>query len=147
MTPEEQLQLIDAVAETISDPSPEVRKEAFHCLLGLGLDGLARIVDIIDDQQIRLESKLEAVQALGVAFQEGRVDKTGVIKAAIRALEDCLGRENDALAEAAIQSLGEIGTQAILSKGKLLALLTSKKDNHRICVKVGSALLKISPLH
>jgi len=87
------------------------------------------------------------VQAIGHAFSEGKVDKSKMVKVAIKALEDCLEKENDALSEAAIMALGLIGPQAIGSKPKLLALLTSKKDNNRICVKIGSALLNISPIH
>ncbi|HYG78573.1 MAG TPA: hypothetical protein VEK08_26475 [Planctomycetota bacterium] len=147
MTPEEQLQVVDAVAETLKDSSPEVRKEAFHCLVGLGLDGLGRIIDVIDDSSTSLECKREAVQAIGGAFSEGKVDKTKMVKVAIKALEDCLEKENDSLTEAAIEALGDIGTQAISSKPKLLALLNAKKDNNRICVKIGSALLNISPIH
>ena len=146
MTPEEQLQVVDAMAETLKDGSAEVRKEAFHCLVGLGLDGLARIIDVVNESD-SLERKIEAVQALGLAFGEGKVDKSGMIKTAIKSLEECLEKENDALAEAAINALGEIGTQAIFSKPKLLALLNRKKDNNRICVKLGSALLKISPVN
>jgi len=147
MTQEEQLQVVDAVADTLKDTSPEVRKEAFHCLVGLGLDGLGRIIDVIDDQSTALDCKREAVQAIGHAFSEGKVDKSKMVKVAIKALEDCLEKENDALSEAAIMALGLIGPQAIGSKPKLLALLTSKKDNNRICVKIGSALLNISPIH
>jgi HEAT repeat protein len=147
MTPEEQLQVVETLAETLKDNSSEVRKEAFRCLVGFGVDGLGRIIDVIDDNVTSLECKREALLALGSAFAEGRVDKTKQVRMAIKALEDCLGKENDVLAEAAIDALGEIGTQAITSKEKLLALMNSKKDNNRICVKVASSLLKISPIH
>lgn len=147
MSPEEQLQVVDAVAETLKDGSTEVRKEAFRCLVGLGLDGLGRIIDVIDDQTTSLECKREAVQAIGGAFAEGKVDKSKMAKVAIKALEECLDKENDLLCEAAIEALGDIGTQAITTKPKLLALLNTKKDNNRICVKIGSALLNISPIH
>ena len=147
MSPEEQLQVVDAVAETLKDSSPEVRKEAFHCLVSLGLDGLARIIDVIDDQNTGLECKCEAVQAIGGAFSEGKVDKSKMVKVAIKALEECLDKENDLLCEAAIGALGEIGPQAINTKPKLLTLLGTKKTNNRICVKIGSALLAISPIH
>jgi HEAT repeat protein len=147
MTPEEQLQVVDAMAETLKDSSPEVRKEGFHCLVGLGLDGLARIVDVIDEPESTLQCKTEAVRALGQAFSEGKVDKSGMIKVAVKVLEDCLAKESEELREAAIEALGEIGPQAISAKDKLLELLTTKKGNNRVCVRVGTALLKISPLH
>ena len=147
MTPEEQLEVVETLAITLKDSSPEVRKEAFRCLIGFGLDGLARIVDVLDDSVTSLECKIEAVNAIGSAFSEGKVDKSRMVKVAIKALEDCLDRENDLLCEAAIGALGLIGTEAISSKSKLLALLTSKKDNNRICVRVAAALLKISPIH
>lgn len=147
MTPEEQLQVVDAMAETLKDASAEVRKEAFHCLIGLGLDGLARIVDVINEPGTAMDCKLQAVQAMGQAFGEGKVDKTGMIKEAIKVLEQCLESDNDQLIEAAAEALGEIGTQAIFSKAKLMNLLTTKKGNNRICVKVGTALLKISPMN
>lgn len=147
MTPEEQLQVVDAMGETLRDSSADVRREGFRCLIGLGLDGLARIVDVVNDPSTTQECKLEAVQALAQAFGQGKVDKSGMIKEAIKVLEECLGHENEQLCEAAIEALGEIGTQAINSKEKLIALLTSKKGNNRVCVKVGTALLKISPLH
>ncbi|MGD0091844.1 MAG: hypothetical protein ABSE73_18170 [Planctomycetota bacterium] len=147
MTPEEQLQVVDAMAETLQDSSAEVRRQAFHCLIGLGLDGLARIVDVINEQTNSQDCKLQAVQALGQAFGEGKVDKTGIIKEAIKVLEVAIGAENEQLCEAAVEALGEIGTQAIFVKPKLLALLTSKKGNNRLCAKVGTALLKISPPH
>ena len=147
MSPEEQLQVVEAVAETLKDSSPDVRKEAFHCLVSLGLDGLGRMIDVIDDQSTSLECKCEALQAIGGAFAEGKVDKTKMVKVAIKALEDCLDKENDSLSEAAVVALGEIGTQAITTKPKLLALLSSKKENNRLCVKISSALLHISPIH
>ena len=65
---------------------------------------------------------------------------TVAVKEAIKVLEDCLDKDNDQLCEAAIEALGEIGPQAINTKGKLLALLASKKGNNRICVRVGTAL-------
>jgi HEAT repeat protein len=147
MTPEEQLQVVDTLVETLKNDSSEVRKEAFRCLIGFGLDGLARIIDVIDDNVTALECKREAVSALGNAFAEGRVDKTKQVRIAIKALEDCLGKENDILAEAAIDALGEIGTQAITSKDRLLSLMNAKKENHKICVKIAAALLKISPIN
>ena len=147
MTPEEQLEVVETLAITLKDSSPEVRKEAFRCLVGYGLDGLARIIDVLDDSVTSLECKIEAVNAIGSAFSEGKVDKSRMVKVAIKALEDCLDRENDLLCEAAIGALGLIGTEAISSKSKFLALLTSKKDNNRICVRVAAALLKISPIH
>ncbi len=147
MTPEEQLLVVEAVAETLKDTAPDVRKEAFRCLIGLGLDGLGRIIDVIDDASTTLDCKREAVQAIGNAFGEGKVDKSKMVKVAIKALETCLDREDDALCEAAIEAFGEIGTQAIGSKARMLALLNTKKANHRICVKIGSALLKISPMN
>ena len=147
MTPEEQLQLVDAMVETLKDPAAEVRREAFQCLIGLGLDGLASIVDVINEPANSHDCKLQAVQALGQAFGEGKVDKTGMIKEAIKVLEQAIATDDERLCEAAAEALGEIGTQAILTKPKLLALLAAKKGNNRLCVKVGTALLKISPLH
>ncbi|HEY3321479.1 MAG TPA: hypothetical protein VGP72_13490 [Planctomycetota bacterium] len=147
MTPEEQLLVVDAVAETLKDSSPEVRKEAFRCLIGLGLDGLGKMIDVIEDSATTPECKCEAVQAIGNAFSEGKVDKSKMVKVALKALEECMGKENDNLCEAAVEALGDIGTQAIDSKPKLLALLETKKNNNRICVKIGSAMLKISPIH
>ena len=147
MTPEEQLQVVEAIAETLKDASADLRKDAFHCLIGLGLDGLARIVDVVNEPENSLDCKLQAVQAIGQAFSEGKVDKSRIVKEAIKVLEDCLDKDNDQLCEVAIEALGEIGPQAINTKGKLLALLTSKKGNNRICVRVGTALLKISPVH
>jgi len=147
MTTEEQLQLIDAMEETLKDPAAEVRREAFHCLIGLGLDGLARIVDVINEPNNSHDCKLQAVQALGQAFGEGKVDKTGMIKEAIKVLEQAIATDDERLCEAAAEAIGEIGTQAIFTKPKLLALLTAKKGNNRLCVKVGTALLKISPPH
>lgn len=147
MTPEEQLQLVDAINDTLKDPSAEVRKEALHCLLGLGIDGLGRIIDAVDDNDTSLQCKIEAVEAIGRAFSEGKVDRTRMVKSAVSVLESCLERENDPLIEAAIISLGEIGPQAINSKGKLLKLLDAKKDRNRIRVQIGLAMLKISPIH
>lgn len=147
MTPEEQLEVVETLAATLKDPSSEVRKDAFHCLIGFGLDGLARIIDVLDDSVSTVACKIEAVNAIGTAFSEGKVDKSRMVKVAIKALEDCLGRENDELCEAAIGALGQIGTEAISSKPKLLALMNSKKNNNKICVKVAAALLKISPIH
>jgi hypothetical protein len=147
MTPEEQLEVVEALSLTLKDSSAEVRKDAFRCLIAFGLDGLARIIDVLDDSVSSLECKVDAVSAIGSAFSEGKVDKSRMVRVAIKALEDCLGRENDVLCEAAIGALGLIGTEAISSKGKLLALMNSKKDNSRICVKVAAALLKISPIH
>ncbi|MCY3017922.1 MAG: hypothetical protein NTW87_02670 [Planctomycetota bacterium] len=147
MSPEEQLQVVDAITETLKDASADVRKEAFHCLIGLGLDGLARIVDVVNEPSNSLDCKLQAVQALGQAFSEGKVFKSGIVKEAIKVLEECLEKDNDQLCEAATEALGEIGPQAIVCKPKLLDLLTTKKGNNRICVRVGTALLKISPLN
>jgi len=147
MTPEEQLQLAEAMEETLKDPSAEVRREAFHCLIGLGEDGLARIVDVISEPNNSHDCKLQAVQALGQAFGEGKVDKTGMIKGAIKVLEKAIATDDERLCEAAAEALGEIGTQAIFTKPRLLALLAAKKGNNRLCVKVGTALLKISPPH
>lgn len=147
MTPEEQLQLVLAINEALKDPASEVRKEALHCLLGLGLDGLGHIIDAVDDSATSLQCKIEAVEAIGRAFSEGKVDRSRMVKSAVQVLESCLERENDALAEAAIVALGEIGPQAINSKGKLLKLLDAKKDNNRIRVRIGQAVLKISPIH
>src|SRR5690242_6523641 len=123
MTPEEQLEVVETLATTLKDSSAEVRKEAFRCLIGFGLDGLARIIDVLDDSVSSLDCKIEAVNAIGSAFSEGKVDKSRMVKVAIKALEDCVGRENDTLCEAAIGSLGLIGTEAIGSKPKLLALM------------------------
>jgi HEAT repeat protein len=147
MTPEEQLQVVDAMAETLKDSSADVRREGFRCLVGLGLDGLSRIVDVVNEPDNRQECKLEAVQALGMAFGEGKVDRTKMTKEAIKVLQDCLANENEQLCEAAVVALGEIGSAAINGKPKLLELLTAKKGNNRLCAKVGTALLKISPLH
>lgn len=147
MSPEEQLTLVEAISTTLKDPSSEVRKEAMHCLLGLGLDGLGHIIDAVDDSTTALQCKIEAVEAIGRAFSEGKVDRTRMVKSAVSALEACLGRENEALAEAAIIALGEIGPQAINSKPKLLKLLEEKRENNRIRVKIGLAMLKISPIN
>lgn len=146
MTPEEQLRVIEVVAAALKDASADVRKEALHCLVGLGTDGLGRIVDVIDDAATTPECRAEAVRALGNAFAEGRVDKSGMIKTAIHALETCLARDDKALAEAAVDALGDIGTLAIAAKPKLLALLDGTQDN-RLRVKATAALLKVSPVH
>ena len=146
MSPEEQLQVADTLALTLKDGSSEVRKEALSCLIALGLDGLSRIIDVIDDTSAPTETRKEAVEALGSAFSEGRVDKTGMIREAIVALEKCLKNDNP-LCEAAVTALGEIGTQAISTKPRIMALLNESKDINRICVKSASALLKISPVH
>ena len=146
MSPEEQLQVIEALAGTIKGSTADVRKEAFHCLIELGLDGLSRIIDVVDDPDATDECRKEAVEALGTAFSQGKVDKTGMIRHAIRALESCLTKD-PTVCEAAVVAIGDIGTEAISAKPKLLALLDGKKDNSRICVKTAAALLKVSPVH
>ena len=49
MFAEEQLQVIDALTPSLTDHSQEVRKEALHCMVGFGLDGLGRIIDVLED--------------------------------------------------------------------------------------------------
>ena len=147
MSPEEQLIVVTALEETLADTSSDVRKQALHCLVALGLDGLGRIIDAIDDAKTLPACRLEAVQALGSAFSEGKVDKKAVVRMAIKALEDCLTREDDTLVEAAVDALGDIGTEAISAKPKLLALMDGKRNHHRIRVKCAAALLNISPVH
>ncbi len=145
MLAEEQLQVIDALTPSLTDASQDVRREALHCMVGFGLDGLGRIIDALDDANSSSACKCDAVHAIGYAFSEGKVDKSGIVKVAIKALENCLAKED--LCSAAVDALGEIGPQAVGAKSKLLALMDGKKGQNRICVKIGAALLKISPIN
>lgn len=145
MLPEEQLLVIDALTPSLTDKSEDVRKEALHCLVGFGLDGLGRIIDVLEDPASDNACKRDAVHAIGYAFSEGKVDKSGIVKGAIKALESCLAKED--LCAAAVDALGEIGPQAVTAKPKLLAVLDGKKGNNSVCVKIGAALLKISPIN
>lgn len=145
MLPEEQLQVIDALTPSLTDKNDDVRREALHCLVGFGLDGLCRIIDVLEDPNSDNACKGDAVRAIGYAFSEGKVDKGGIVKLAIKALENCLPKPE--LCSAAVDALGEIGPQAVSAKPKLLALLDGKKGQNLLCVRIGSALLKISPIN
>jgi HEAT repeat protein len=147
MRPEEQLQVIEVLAQSISDSAPEVRRQAFACLVGFGMDGLDRIIDVIDNEKTSRDCRRDAVHALGGAFSEGKVDKAPMIKLAITALEECLANPDGELCEAAVDALGDIGPPAIAAKSKLLALLDGKKGQNKLCVKIAAALLKVSPVH
>jgi hypothetical protein len=145
MLAEEQLLVIDALTPSLTDASQDVRKEALHCMIGFGLDGLGRIIDVLEDPTCDNACKCDAVHAVGYAFSEGKVDKSGIVKVAMKALENCLPKEE--LCSAAVDALGEIGPQAVGAKSKLLALLDGKKGKNLLCVKIGAALLKISPIN
>jgi hypothetical protein len=147
MTPEEQLQLADTLFQTLKDDAQDVRKEALHCLMAIGTDGLGRVIDCVEDDSVALPCKIDAIEAIGRAFSEGKVDRSSMVKSAVGALEKCIDREHDGLCEAAISSLGEIGPQAINAKPHLLKLLDEKKENNRLRVKISHALLRISPVH
>lgn len=145
MLAEEQLLVIDALTPSLTDKAHEVRTEALRCLIGFGLDGLGRIIDVLEDPNCDSACKNDAVHAIGYAFSEGKVDKSGTVKMALKALENALAKED--LCAAAVDALGEIGPQAITAKSKLLALIDGKKGQNLICVKIGAALLKISPIN
>ncbi|HLX60585.1 MAG TPA: hypothetical protein VKX17_04820 [Planctomycetota bacterium] len=145
MLPEEQLQVIDALTPSLTDKDENVRREALHCMVGFGLDGLGRIIDVLEDANSDNACKSDAVGAIGLAFSEGKVDKSGIVKDAIKALEKCLPKPE--LCAAAVDAFGEIGPQAVSAKSKLLALLDGKKGQNMLCVKIGAALLKISPIN
>ena len=145
MLQEEQLRVIEALTPALTDKNEDVRRQALHCLIAFGPDGLGRLVDVIDDANAGDASKNDAVQALGNAFSEGKVEKSGIVKTAIKALEKCL--EKEALCAAAVVALGEIGPQAVSAKPKLLALLDGKIGQNALCVKIGAALLNISPIN
>src|ERR1700710_417481 len=107
MLAEEQLLVIDALTPSLTDASQDVRKEALHCMIGFGLDGLGRIIDVLEDPTCDNACKRDAVHAIGYAFSEGKVDKSGIVKVAMKALEGCL--TNSELCAAAVDALGEIG--------------------------------------
>lgn len=144
MLQEEQLRLIEALTPALSDKDEEVRKQALHAMIGYGPDGLGRLVDLIEDAASDVACKRDAIHAMGYAFSEGKVEKSGIIKSAIKALEKCLEKEE--LCGGAVDALGEIGPQAVTAKPKLFALLDGKRGNNLVCVKIGEALLKISPI-
>ncbi|MEI6232582.1 MAG: hypothetical protein WCT04_05995 [Planctomycetota bacterium] len=145
MLAEEQLLVIDALTPSLTDKAQDVRNEALHCMIGFGLDGLGRIIDVLEDPACDSACKNDAVRAIGYAFSEGKVDKSGIVKVVIKALETCLTKDD--LCSAAVDALGEIGPQAVAAKSKLLAMLDGKKGKNLICVKIGAALLKISPIN
>ncbi len=145
MLPEEQLLVIDALTPSLTDKSADVRKDALRCMIGFGLDGLGRIIDVLEDPACDSACKCDAVHAIGYAFSEGKVGKSGIVKVAMKALENCLTKED--LCSAAVVALGEIGPQAVAAKKNLLAMLDGKKGNNLLCVKIGAALLKISPIN
>lgn len=145
MLQEEQLRVIDALTPALTDNSDEVRKQALHCMIGFGPDGLGRLVDVTDDAAASTACKNDAVHAIGYAFSEGKVEKSGIVRSAIKALEKCLEKEE--LCAAAVDALGEVGPQAVSAKPKLLAMLDGKQGQNMICVKIGAALLKISPIN
>jgi HEAT repeat protein len=145
MRAEEQLQVIEALTPALTDASDDIRKQALHCLVGFGPDGLGRIVDVLDDEKASIQAKCDAAHAIGAAFSEGKVDKSGIVKVAFKALEKAL--ESADLCESAVTALGAIGPAAVLAKPKLLALLDGKRGNNALCVKIGAALLAISPIN
>ncbi len=103
MLPEEQLLVIDALTPSLTDKSEDVRREAAHCLVGFGLDGLGRIIDVLEDSNCEPACKRDAVNAIGYAFSDGKVDKGGIVKGAIKALER-LPREGGFGAAAAVDA-------------------------------------------
>jgi len=144
MLQEEQLRVIEALTPALSDKQEDVRKQALHAMIGYGPDGLGRLVDLIEDSTRDTICKRDAIHAIGYAFSEGKVEKTGIVKSAIKALEKSLEKEE--LRCEAVDALGEIGPQAVSAKPKLFALLDGKQNNNLLCVKISEALLKISPI-
>ena len=126
MLAEEQLQVIDALTPSLTDSSHDVRSEVLRCMVGFGLDGLGRIIDVLEDPTCDNACKNDAVHAIGYAFSEGKVDKSGIVKIAIKALENCLTKE-DLSAPRRLTALGEIGPQTVAAKSKPAGAARRKK--------------------